>query len=104
MIQFHETNIKDIALHFVGNKNNDEPIKCSHAVLDFDETTKDILINYFIKPFVQKEEYYTFGHDIDLNMNEIFSCASEILIIPKHYWNNRKILPNIYTNKVRIPK
>ena len=83
MIQYHETNIKDVALHFVGNKNNDEAIKCSHTVLDFDETTKDILISYFIKPFAQKEEYNTLGHDIDLNMNEIFSCASAIFDNPE---------------------
>ena len=78
MIQFYETNIKNIAIHFVGNKNNDEHVKYSHSVLNLDETTKDVLINYFIKPFIQKQEYYTLYHDISLSMNEVFTCVSEI--------------------------
>ena len=83
MTQFYETNIKDIVLHFVGNKNNDEPIKCSRFVLNFDETTKDILTNYFIPPFTKSQEYFNFHHDIELNMNEVFSCANNIFDNPE---------------------
>lgn len=78
MIQFYETSIQSVAIHLVGNKNNDEYVKYSHSVLGLDKTTKDVLMNYFIKPFIQKQEYYTFCHDINLNMNEVFACVSEI--------------------------
>ena len=61
MIQFYETSIQSVAIHLVGNKNNDEYVKYSHSVLGLDKTTKDVLMNYFIKPFIQKQEYYTFA-------------------------------------------
>lgn len=78
MIQFYETKIKNIALHFVGNKNNDEYVKFSKSVLNLEELTRDVLINYFIKPFILKQEYYALYHDIDLNMNEVFTYVSNI--------------------------
>jgi hypothetical protein len=82
MTQFHETNIKNIALHFVGNKNNEEMIKLSNSILNFDETTKDVLTDYFITPF-KPQEYYNFYHDIELSMNEVFVCASNIFDNPE---------------------
>lgn len=78
MIQFYETEIKNIALHFVGNKNNDEYVKCSKSILNLDEITRDVLMNYFIKPFAQKQDYYALHHNIDLSMNEVFVCISNI--------------------------
>lgn len=46
MIQFYETSIQSVAIHLVGNKNNDEYVKYSHSVLGLDKTTKDVLMNY----------------------------------------------------------
>jgi len=82
MTQFEKTNIKNIALHFVGNKNNEEMIKLSNSILNFDEATKGILTNYFITPFTKPQEYFNFHHDIELNMNEVFACASNIFDEP----------------------
>jgi hypothetical protein len=64
MIQFYETNIKNVAINFVGNKNSDEHVRYSQSVLNLDEATKDVLINYFINPFIQKQEYCIFYHDV----------------------------------------
>ena len=78
MAQFYEANIESVVVHSVGNKNNDEQIKCSYSTIELDGDTKDVLINYFIKPFILNQEYYSFYNEIDLDMNEVFSCVSKI--------------------------
>ena len=72
-----ESKIKHISLHFVGNKLRDENCILSKSVTENIENTADILINYFFNSF-KSSEYFNFYHDIDINMNEVFVCASKI--------------------------
>lgn len=82
MIQFYETKIKNTVIHSVGNRNNDEHVKCSHSIMNLDEDTKDVLMNYFIKPFIANQEYYSFYNEVELDMNEVFSCVRKIFDNP----------------------
>jgi len=76
----NDYNIKDIAIisvHKVGVKGNQELIKLSNENLNISKEISNLLVEYFIKPFKTKE-YYSFFHDSDLRMNEVYSYVSLI--------------------------
>lgn len=83
MIQFYNTKIKDIAIHLVGNKNNDEDIYCSKSLLSINEEIDYVLTNYFIKPFLKSEEQFTFFHETDLKYNEAYNYLFSIFNNPR---------------------
>ena len=81
MEQSNMSKIKNISVHFVGNKTTDETLKLSLNHLDISDEICNILNIYFLSPF-KSAEYYNFYHDIDLNMNDVFVCASNIFDNP----------------------
>ena len=78
MIQFYDTKIKDVVIHFVGNKSNDDDVRCSKSVLKINEEITNVLINYFVKPFLRSDEQYTFFHETDLKYNEVYNYILSI--------------------------
>jgi hypothetical protein len=82
MIYCENSAINNIAIHFIGSKINNELCKLSKSRLRLNETEKALLVRYFVAPFLQKSKYFNFYHDIDINMNEVFVCASKIFENP----------------------
>ncbi|MDR0606026.1 MAG: nucleoid-associated protein [Bacteroidales bacterium] len=82
MHNFIESKIGKINVHKVGNKLNDENIYSSKSNIEIDENINTLLMNYFLLPF-KSSEYFTFYHDIDINMNEVFVCAGKIFDNPE---------------------
>lgn len=82
MIYSENTIITNIAIHFVGNKSNEDFFCPSIKKLDDFESIHDLLLKYFISSF-KSEEYYNFYHDIDINMNEVYACVSKIFANPE---------------------
>ena len=82
MHNFIESTIKKINVHKVGNKLNDENIYFSKSNIEIDESINALLMNYYLSPF-QSPEYFNLYHDIDINMNEVFVCASAIFANPE---------------------
>ncbi len=77
MFNFEDINLDRIVVHNVGNKHLEEELKLSKSELQMeDDDVKDILLKYFLTAF-NKEEFYNFQHETDLNMNEVFCYASE---------------------------
>ncbi|SMO44004.1 nucleoid-associated protein [Solitalea koreensis] len=78
----HVSDVNDLQLltiHKVGNQSKDEPLALSQTPLDLtDESIGSLLLNYFIQPFSNNAEYYHLYHSADINLNEIFSFASQI--------------------------
>lgn len=73
--------ISDIAIHCIGNKNNEEPLLLSEQTTEIEESLKEILISYFVSAF-KSNEYYNFYHDSDINLNEVYVYASKIFDDP----------------------
>jgi hypothetical protein len=80
-LDFTDLNLQYLATHYVGNKLRDENVKLSKYIFDINEDIRNILIMYFLKSF-KSTEYFNFYHDIDINMNEVFVCASKIFNNP----------------------
>jgi len=82
MISTEQIEIQSIAVHFTGNKLNDEGIRFSKSELNVDDSIHDLLLTYFFSPF-KTEEYYNLYHESDLNLNEVYSYVSEIFSDPE---------------------
>ncbi|MDR2406883.1 MAG: nucleoid-associated protein, partial [Bacteroidales bacterium] len=82
MIYKEYIKIESIVVHSVGNKLNQENMHLSKRNLSIDVKINQLLTNYFISSF-KSSEYFNFHHDIDLNMNEVFACASKIFDNPE---------------------
>ena len=99
MIQLYDAKIVDCILHFVGNKSQDIDYKASMSEIPLDEDLNFVLTNYFFKPFVKKEDNYSFYHDSDLAMNEIFVYASHIFDSRSNFVEeSKKILKHLYNS------
>jgi len=73
--------LKSLSIHKVGHKTNEEGMILSKESIQIDNDIKSILIDYFINSF-KSDEYYNFYHDIDIRMNEAYTCISEIFTNP----------------------
>jgi hypothetical protein len=81
-MNFINASIKNFCIHKVGNKIADEKCVISPKEIIIDNELKNLLIHYFVFPF-KTSEYFNFYHDIDINMNEVFVCASKIFDNPE---------------------
>lgn len=88
--------IRNMALHFVGNRQAEEGLLCSKGLLKADETLRNILQSYFLQVFLA-EEHYHFIHANDLKFNEVYSIVSEIFDNPDTlYLNSVKLAKQLY--------
>lgn len=77
MIDFSEAELSHLAIHQVGNKSNEEGIIISEQEVAINGSVAPLLTTYFTKPF-KSEEFYTFNHETDLNLNEVYSYVRSI--------------------------
>lgn len=77
MIDFSEVVLKEMAIHYVGNKSKDEGVYLSRKSFTFfDETVLENFVEYFTKPFQSTPEFYNFFHPADINLNEVSSFST----------------------------
>lgn len=93
MISFEDSELSDVAIHFVGNKIQEEALDLSDELLQFDPEIKQVLQQYFTK-FFKEQPFHHFHHSTDLNMNEVYTYANDIFGNPE----------SLYTNSVKIAK
>lgn len=79
MINLYATQIENISIHRVGNKNKNEGAFLSEEPFSLNDETNGLLKEYFFKPFREKEEnYFKFTNEVDLEFNELYKMVSEI--------------------------
>lgn len=97
-VSYLDIKVESICLHKVGNKIADEGIKLSKKHLIVQDDIKNILLKYFINSF-HFNELFTFYHDYDLSLNEVYYYCSKIFAtkecmheqsinLAKHLYNN----------------
>lgn len=77
MINVDFAKISALILHKVGNKLSNEGIIFSGSSLSIDTDINNLLLQFFFTPF-KSSEYYTFCHETDINLNEIYVYLSKI--------------------------
>ena len=97
MLGFSESLLDHITIHRVG-KYNEGNVRLSKDVLKLDHEIKDLLLRYFLTPF-KSNEYYTFYHDSDLNLNEVYHYVSKIFDDPEQILEqSQNLAKHLYEN------
>lgn len=93
MLNLYNTQIENVSLHRVGNKNKGEQIFLSKESYNLDDETTGLLKEYFFKPFREKEEnYFRFTHEVDLEFNEVYKIVTELFTTPASIHESSKQL------------
>lgn len=86
-----------LAIHKVGNKSKNEGYHLSKTAISVDDDLiRDLLMRYFLSSF-KSAEYYTFGHETDLELNDVFQFAALLFSdITTFYENSVSIAQHLY--------
>ena len=98
MLNLYTAQIESISLHRVGNKSKNESAFLSAEPFTLNDEMSGLLKEYFFKPFREKEEnYYKFGHEVDLEFNEVYMAVSGIFDNPSdNHRLSKKITSHLY--------
>ena len=79
MVTFFEASLDTISVHHVGNQSQSEMYVLSEQPLVLkDELISSLLKQYFLSSFEKVNEVYHLMHSSDLNLNEIYSFATQV--------------------------
>lgn len=87
MLDFTNCNIVDVVAHQVGNQTNDEELILAASLLNTEDTRlRELLIKYFLYPFKDVEEFYSFTFsDEDFTLNPLYQYANSIFSEKKSF-------------------
>ncbi|MEQ9188603.1 MAG: nucleoid-associated protein [Cryomorphaceae bacterium] len=93
--------IKKIAIHKVGNKAHEEQLILSEDHLrSLAVEEEELLLNFFMKPF-QSEEYCTFSHHTDLELNEAYTYVNELFLTSVNFMQaSQKLAKHLYAHSI----
>jgi nucleoid associated protein NdpA len=81
MLNFKEAQLEQLAIHYIGNVAEEEGMMLSKELVGVDLDITLLLKSYFLKPF-KDQGLFTFHHETDINLNEIFHYASAVFDNP----------------------
>lgn len=93
MISYEDAVLERIAVHFVGNKIQEESLDISDGELRLDPVVNPLLKKYFTR-FFKDAPFYCFRHETGLEFNECYSFVKEIFQAPE----------SLYINSVKLAK
>lgn len=70
--------LKKLMVHYVGSKNNLDPLYLSETLLPLNEETLQIIGESFLNKFNNIAEQYSFHHPSSLQFNEVYNYAENI--------------------------
>ncbi len=93
--------IKKIAVHKVGNKAHEEDLHLSdHHLRSLAVEEEELLLQYFLKPF-QSEEYASFHHHTDLELNEAYSFIHELNLTSINFIEaSQRLAKHLYAHSI----
>ncbi len=88
MIGYNNTDIKEVAIHFVGNKHNGDMLILSEQMVAIrEQRLRDLLLQYFTQSFKIPEFYSFTAHGANMNTNPIYMLAKSIFEDPQNLFN-----------------
>ena len=96
-IDFSETEIAALSVHYVGNRIQDEDLVISEKETTVNGNIKGLLKDYFTKPF-KDAQYHIFHHASDLRLNEAYAFSSAIFDNPASlHFNSISLAKHLYS-------
>jgi hypothetical protein len=78
-MDFSNTRINKLSVHYIGNQSNDEELILSVQTLDTDALLAEKLCGFFLNKFPAVFEAYQFYHPSSLSYNEVYNFSLDIL-------------------------
>lgn len=78
MIHLDQARLTNCIVHDIGNKHNDGKLRLSQEALELTDDLETQLAVYFLKPFRTAGEAWEFHHEIEIGMNEVYTCAKKL--------------------------
>ena len=76
---FNTAALTKLMVHYVGSKNNLDPIHLSDKVVNLEPETLQIIGNSLLQKFKTIPEHYSFHHPSSLQFNEVYNYCSRLL-------------------------
>ena len=76
------TILEKLIIHFVGNKNNSDPLFLSARPLTLSDESMYILQDSFLGRFKNNHEHFSFSHPSSLQYNEIYQYCKQLFEDP----------------------
>lgn len=71
------TPLQKLVVHYVGNKNNADPLRLSQNPIDLNDDLKTILGDSFLSRFKNNHEWHRFSHASSLQYNEAYNYCQK---------------------------
>lgn len=100
MLDFTETQLKQLVIHHVGNANENQEVQYSKSTTQTTEEVNEVLLHYFLSGF-SAEHFHSFAHESDLNMNYVFNYAAKIFENPESFFDHSiNLARHLYENSI----
>ena len=110
MLNYSTIQLKELAIHRVGNKQRAEKNFISESLYELNPEMEEALMHYFLKPIKKSQELFRFQHSSDLNYNEIYGYCKTVFEDPSRFYEqsthmlyhlyNQSNHPNIKSGEV----
>jgi hypothetical protein len=94
MIYHDETFLENICINFVGNQTHHEALVTTDEEAILDDEMKELLKNYFLKPF-KTDILFEFYDDLKLENNQVYNSVQEIFKNPAEIASHSSKLANL---------
>ncbi|MCG3164985.1 MAG: hypothetical protein POELPBGB_00745 [Bacteroidia bacterium] len=102
-LDYTQANLTRLITHHVGNKQRDEGITLSAAPTEINDDSLDYLLAYFLQT-IKVEEFYSFAHSVQLEMNEVYTTVSELFTNPKKFVEHSQSIAKLLYEQSTHPK
>ena len=102
-LDFTEISLNRLITHHIGNKLRDEKYILSNEETRIESETLKLLLKYFLLP-INVEEFYSFTHQLKLELNDIYSVAESIFSNPRKFVSSSKGIAKLLYEQSMHPK
>jgi hypothetical protein len=98
-INFSEALLKEVSVHYVGNKGNGQEVRTSETSIALTIDEKKVIKEAFLGKFNLESDKYSFSHGASLSFNEVYTfCLESLADETVFHKNSVNIANHLYEN------
>lgn len=97
MFDFSNIQLKDMAIHKVGNKHDNEGIVIAENLYEFDDADLEALVLKYLLSSFKKDTFFRFFHETDIHLNEVYNYVTKIFFDRRNFYEQSvNVLKHLY--------
>lgn len=97
MIDISSAKLDKIVIHKVGNKIRDEGYNLSSSESNSNPQLNELLLRYYLSPFIRTQELFDFYHESDISLNPIRNFSNNIFNGSDFVTQSQNIAKHLYS-------